>query len=157
MRQRSAAELNDPARLERLRTNPYSQPRILRDALRELLAETGVDVIRDTLTAPPDAVTPADRLRALELAYKYGIGTQTGFVDGDGESIPGVIALPALEMNAVQADKAPLRIVGRIEPEQLDADSAGRDNGTQETRQENGPPEPERAGNTERGLREPTG
>lgn len=131
MRARTQAELNDPARLERLQVNPYTAPRQLREGLRQLLAEIGTETVRDILVS--EKTRTEDRLRALEIAYRYGIGTQTGLVDADNESLPGVIALPALDMERVQSDVAPLRLL----PGGNDDDS-----GT-----ETGPPAGDAAGN----------
>ncbi len=62
-------------------------------------------------------VSAAQQLQAYEIAAKYGLGTQVGAVDEEGNSVmPGMVVMPPLEIEGVRHRQA-MRVLasGRVE------------------------------------------
>jgi hypothetical protein len=74
-------------------------------AVRRLCRETFEEFIpklREIITGEESSA--ADVTRAIDLLGKYGLGTQIGIVDDEGTTATGIIALPGLEMHALQRE-----------------------------------------------------
>jgi hypothetical protein len=104
MRPRTRAQLEDPVRVAKAARNPGAQPKVLRELLRETVAKQArlLDEIIAEPTMGPDA-----RLRAFDLACKYGLGTNQNLTTGADEDQPvqGVIVLPELDLSGLQRER----------------------------------------------------
>lgn len=72
---------------------------------RTMLIEIFSRITGGTLTQKEFAVSVgvADMRAAIDVMGKYGLGTQTVVTDEEGFAVPGVLVLPPLEMERVQA------------------------------------------------------
>lgn len=115
MRPRTRGQLDDAERLQAIATSPQHTPRAIRDWIRQhyvsaavtRLYEIGMGLTRfEVPTAVGSIVNvPASanvQRAALAEVLTYGLPRQVGLSDDEGNSVPGVIALPALEMTATQ-------------------------------------------------------
>ena len=66
-------------------------PNEVRRALRNVLDGKGLAVVEEIIGNP--AIDAGDRLRAIEIAARYGLGT-SDTLTADVTARPGVIALP---------------------------------------------------------------
>lgn len=115
MRPRTPRQLQAPERIAALSVSPQSTPRAIREWIRQhyvsqaitRLYEMGMGITTfDVPTAVGSVVnvpaSPSVQRAALAEVVRYGLPQQLGLVDGDGNDARGVIALPALELDAVQ-------------------------------------------------------
>lgn len=72
---------------------------------RAMLIEIFARITGGKLTQREFAVSVgvADMRAAIEVMGKFGLGTQTVVTDEEGHALPGVVVLPPLEMERVQA------------------------------------------------------
>ena len=82
------------------------------EARRKLLIEvfthlTGGSMTQKTLAV---AIGVGDMIRAIDTMGKYGLGTQTVVTDEEGHALPGIVVLPELDMQRVQATQRAKRL-----------------------------------------------
>jgi len=89
---------------EVLRVQTWEEaPQVRKDMLIEIFHRiTGGKMTRAELAV---AVGVADMRAAIDVMGKYGLGTQTVVTDEEGHALPGVVVLPPLEMERVQASQ----------------------------------------------------
>lgn len=133
MRPRTQEELQSPERLARLAASGQTTPRVVREWVRkhhvaqavERLYEIGMGSVKfEVASVEKDGkvevisveATPAVQRAALADIIRIGVPQQVGISDDDGNTVPGVIALPLLEMSAVQAAAHRQRQLGPGEP-----------------------------------------
>lgn len=127
MRARTQDELLSPERLARVMgaVNPASTPRYFRELVRENHTMESINflvaVMTGTMLFETVVVTnikgggqnyhivptPAPALARLQAAFKLidiGVPRMAAVTDADGESVSGVIALPALELRIIQGE-----------------------------------------------------
>lgn len=68
---------------------------------------TGGKMTRATLAVE---VGVSDIAKAIDIMGKYGLGTQNVMTDEEGNALPGVVVLPPLEMERVQASQRARRL-----------------------------------------------
>lgn len=105
MRRRTTTELNDPVRIARAAKNPGAKPKVLRELLRDIAEREGVLLLEQTITDP--LATRRERLQAVDVVLKYGVGTNQNLSTGQDNEIPvrGVIALPELDLQGLQRER----------------------------------------------------
>lgn len=71
---------------------------------RMVLIQTFADMMLGKRTTKEIAVTVAPQvsLAAIDTMFKYGLGTQTVITDDEGNSLPGIVAIPQLELTGIQ-------------------------------------------------------
>lgn len=65
--------------------NAGRPPSLIRASMREALADR-LHILADIADDP--TVTPTERMKALDLLGKYGMGTTTAVVDSEGQDVP---------------------------------------------------------------------
>ncbi len=90
---------------------PDERKSMLIDIFREL---TGGQVSMRTIAMNVGVV---GQQAAVQMALQFGLGQQTGLVDDEGNTMPGVVVMPELEMHQMtQAHRAKLLVAGEDEP-----------------------------------------
>lgn len=125
MRPRTADELTAPNRVARLAgmTNPNTTPKYLRQFAREHYVADALKMLYDTMQGTKKfdvatmsgaivqvAASPTARINAARALVDAGLGKE-GFETGDG-AVPGVIALPELELHPGDEIPARFRVSG---------------------------------------------
>jgi biotin synthase len=103
---------------------------LIEDAHAQILAEAGLDRLNHNLNTSESHYgkvctthTYADRVRTIEAAHKYGIGTCSGFILGMGESSSDVVEL-AFRLRELEVPSIPVNFLIPIEGNPLKADGS---------------------------------
>lgn len=81
---RPFAKGDDPRR-NTLKPGPGRPPSLIRASMREAL-DKRLHILADIADDP--SVSPAERMKALDLLGKYGMGTTSAIVDAEGNDAP---------------------------------------------------------------------
>jgi len=103
---------------------------LIEDAHAQILAEAGLDRLNHNLNTSESHYgkvctthTYADRVRTIEAAHKFGIGTCSGFILGMGESSSDVVEL-AFRLRELEVPSIPVNFLIPIEGNPLQADGS---------------------------------
>jgi biotin synthase len=103
---------------------------LIEDAHAQILAEAGLDRLNHNLNTSESHYgkvctthTYADRVRTIEAAHKYGIGTCSGFILGMGESSSDVVEL-AFRLRELEVPSIPVNFLIPIEGNPLKSDGS---------------------------------